>query len=219
MRWRIKPRFQSRQHAVPTWANGKPQCVAGRLHLGQLQYWPKVTRAVKRASHVGCEACNARIQRVLHRICYPNVAQMKRASSVHHPRNIRTTSAWHSRVITAFDTRFMSRLLRACRPFMYCRCLAVLARRKCAGPWVNFGQYCTSIAHQSIAISLHFISSAMNQSAYLGRPRCSFAKRLEWILPAQHAIWLYMDLHVKAISFLLLTNFLPDAINAESHGS
>jgi hypothetical protein len=26
---------------------------------------------------------------------------------------------------------------------MYCRCRALLARRKCAGPWVTFGQYCT----------------------------------------------------------------------------
>jgi hypothetical protein len=63
---------------------------------------------MKRASHVGCNACNARIQRVLHRICYSNVAHrfimriayyearftsicysnvahmMKRASSVQH---------------------------------------------------------------------------------------------------------------------------------------
>jgi hypothetical protein len=59
-----------------------------------------------------------------------------------HSHIIRTTSAGHSRVITAFDTRFITRLLRVCRPFMYCRCLALLARRKCAGPWVTFGQYC-----------------------------------------------------------------------------
>jgi hypothetical protein len=62
---------------------------------------------MKRASHVGSNACNARIQRVLHRICYSNVAHMKRASSVQHPRNIRTTFAQHMRdiraVITAFD--------------------------------------------------------------------------------------------------------------------
>jgi hypothetical protein len=69
-------------------------------------------------SHVVCNACNARIQRILHRICHSNVAHMKRASSVPHPSNIRTTSAWHSRVITAFDTRFMTLLLRVCRPFM-----------------------------------------------------------------------------------------------------
>jgi hypothetical protein len=55
-----------------------------------------------------------------------NVAHMKRASSVQHPRNIRASSL----------RRFMTRLLRVCRPFMYCRCLALLARRKCAGPWV-----------------------------------------------------------------------------------
>jgi hypothetical protein len=35
----------------------------------QIQYWPKVTHAKKRASHVGCNV-HARIQRVLHRICY-----------------------------------------------------------------------------------------------------------------------------------------------------
>jgi hypothetical protein len=50
-----------------------------------IQYWPKVTHAMKRASHVGCNAFKARIQRVLHRICYSNVAHMKRASSVQHP--------------------------------------------------------------------------------------------------------------------------------------
>jgi hypothetical protein len=76
-----------------------------------VQYWPKVTHAMKHASHVGCNACNARVQRVLHRICYSNVAHMKRvlhcicysnvahmkrASSVQHPRNIRTTFAQHS---------------------------------------------------------------------------------------------------------------------------
>jgi predicted nucleic acid-binding Zn ribbon protein len=38
----------------------------------------KSTHAMKRASHVGCNACNVRIQRVLHRICYSNVAHMKR---------------------------------------------------------------------------------------------------------------------------------------------
>jgi hypothetical protein len=53
-----------------------------------------VTHAMKRASHVGCNACNARIQRVLLRICYSNVAQFKCASSVHDPRNIRTTFAY-----------------------------------------------------------------------------------------------------------------------------
>jgi hypothetical protein len=47
----------------------------------------KSTHAMKRASHVGCNACNARIQRVLHHICYSNVAHMKRASSVQHSRN------------------------------------------------------------------------------------------------------------------------------------
>jgi hypothetical protein len=71
---------------------------------------------MKRASHVGYNACNARIQRVL--------------------------SHLHSRVMTAFDTRFMTRLLRVCRPFMHCTYLALLARRKRAGSWITFGQYC-----------------------------------------------------------------------------
>jgi hypothetical protein len=95
-----------------------------------------------------------RIQRVLHRICYSNVARFishlllecrayeaRLTTSAYHSHNIRTTSAWHSRVIAAFDTRFMTRLLRVC-PFMYCRCLALLARLKCSRPWVTFGQYC-----------------------------------------------------------------------------
>jgi hypothetical protein len=129
-----------------------------------IQYWPNVTHAMKRAPHVGCNACNARIQCVLHRICYSNVGHMKRASYAWHMHGIRTTFAWHPRCIritfaqhlrdirasiTAFDTRFMTRLLRVCRrPFMYCRCLTLLARRKCAGPWVTFGQYCSPVRWQ-----------------------------------------------------------------------
>jgi hypothetical protein len=107
-----------------------------------LQYWPKVTHAMKRASHVGCNACNARIHRVLHRIWHSNVAHMKRASSVQHPGNIHIIF------------RFMTRLLRLCRPFMYCRCLALLACRKCAGPWVTFGQYCNEISRSGKAYIL-----------------------------------------------------------------
>jgi hypothetical protein len=66
-----------------------------------------------------------------------------RVTFAQHSHSIRNISAWHSRVITAFDTRFRKRLLRVCCPLMYCRCFALLARRKCAGPRVTFGQYCT----------------------------------------------------------------------------
>jgi hypothetical protein len=54
---------------------------------------------MKRVSHVGCNACNARIQRVLHRIFYSNVAHMKHVLSIQHTRDIRTTSAQQSRGI------------------------------------------------------------------------------------------------------------------------
>jgi hypothetical protein len=53
-----------------------------------IQYWPKVTHAMKRASHVGCNACNARIQRVLHRPFAIWMSRMNRASSVQHMRDI-----------------------------------------------------------------------------------------------------------------------------------
>jgi hypothetical protein len=66
------------------------------LHAG-----PESVMLMKRASHVGYNACNARIQHVLHRICYSNVAHMKRASSVQHPCNIPTTFAQHLRDIRA----------------------------------------------------------------------------------------------------------------------
>jgi hypothetical protein len=49
---------------------------------------------MKRASHVGCNACNGRIQRVLHRICYSNVAHwhMKR---VLHRICYSNVAHWH----------------------------------------------------------------------------------------------------------------------------
>jgi hypothetical protein len=84
----------------------------------------KITEAKKRTSHAGCNACDARFRRVLHRICYLNVAHMKRASCV-HTRGMRTSDAFVARVSS-----------------IHCRCRALLARRKCAGPWVTFGQYC-----------------------------------------------------------------------------
>jgi hypothetical protein len=45
-------------------------------------------------------------------------------------------SMWHT-----LRCALLTRLSRVCHPFMYCRCRALLARRKCAGPWVTFGQY------------------------------------------------------------------------------
>jgi hypothetical protein len=57
-----------------------------------------------------------------------------------HSHNIRTTSAWHSRVITAFDTRFWRVCCAVCRPFMHCSRLTLLARRKCAGPWARLAR-------------------------------------------------------------------------------
>jgi hypothetical protein len=62
-----------------------------------------------------CYSNVAHMNRVLRRICYSNVAPHLyniRVTFAQHLYNIRTTSAWHSRVITAFDTRFMMRLLR-----------------------------------------------------------------------------------------------------------
>jgi hypothetical protein len=60
-------------------------------------------------------------------------------------------------VITAFDMRFMTHLLRVCCPFMYCRCLTLLTRRKCTGPWVTFGQYCSSAGtfHQFYSLNYY----------------------------------------------------------------
>jgi hypothetical protein len=96
--------------------------------------------AKKRTSHAWCNACDAHFRRVLHRICYSNVAQMKRASCVQHTCRLCagccSGSMRHTRV-----TRVGCALLsRVCHPFMYCRCRALLACRKCAGPWVTFGQ-------------------------------------------------------------------------------
>jgi hypothetical protein len=75
----------------------------------------------RQTSHAGCNACDARFRRVLHRICFSNVAHMKPA------------------VMCVSDTRvgcaLLTRLSRVCRPFIYCRCRALLARRKCARPY------------------------------------------------------------------------------------
>jgi hypothetical protein len=65
----------------------------------------------------------------------------------------------------AFDTRFMTRLLRVCRPFMYCRCFALLARRKCAGPWDTFGQYILYVI-----MTLHQAASFGHIWSSLGSP-------------------------------------------------
>jgi hypothetical protein len=58
------------------------------FNSGWIQFWPKVTHAKKRTSHAGCNACDSRFLRVLHRICYSNVAHTKRASCVQHLRGI-----------------------------------------------------------------------------------------------------------------------------------
>jgi hypothetical protein len=82
--------------------------------------------------------------------------------------------------ITAFDTRFMTRLLRVFRPFMYCRCLALLARRKCAGPWVTFGQYCTtpSVAKQGTlsVLTIVYLVNPSHSSHYF----VSLLFRVNW---------------------------------------
>jgi hypothetical protein len=93
-----------------------------------LQYWPKVTKAKKRTSHSGCNACNSAFD-----ISF--ATQISRIWSAHHVYNICVGCA------------LLTRLSRVCRPFMYRRCRALLERRKCrkcAGPWVSLGQYCTS---------------------------------------------------------------------------
>jgi hypothetical protein len=68
-----------------------------------IQYCPKVTIAMKRTSHAGCNACDAHFRRVLHRICYSNVADMKRASWVQHLRGICSGSMWHTREMRTSD--------------------------------------------------------------------------------------------------------------------
>jgi hypothetical protein len=69
----------------------------------------------------------------LHRICYLNVAH-------YEARIMCTTSAWDVRGMLL--RQHVTHMWRVCRPFVYCRCRALLERRKCAGPWVTFGQYC-----------------------------------------------------------------------------
>jgi hypothetical protein len=117
-----------------------------KIMVFMIQCWPKVTHAKKRTSHAGCNAWDARFRRVLHRICYSNFAHMKRASCAQHLRGrcagCCSGSMWLTRV-TRVGCTLLTRLSRVCRPFMYCRCRALLARRKCAGPWFTFGQYGT----------------------------------------------------------------------------
>jgi hypothetical protein len=87
------------------------------LHVCNVQYWPKVTHAMKRASHVECNACNARIQRVLHRICYTRMSRIWsafciallhecRASSVHFC----VTFAHHNCIWHALHDVFVARV-------------------------------------------------------------------------------------------------------------
>jgi hypothetical protein len=77
----------------------------------------------KRVSHVWCNTCNARSAYEAH-----FTSHLLLEWSAPHLYNILRDI----RASTAFDTRL----------FMYCRCLALLARRKCAGPWITFGQCC-----------------------------------------------------------------------------
>jgi hypothetical protein len=79
-----------------------------RVDVMNLQYWPKVTHTMKRASY------NAFATRM---------SRMKRASSVQHTRDICAGFTQHS-----LHDAFVTRLLRLCRPFMYYWCLALLAR-------------------------------------------------------------------------------------------
>jgi hypothetical protein len=72
--------------------------------------------------------------------------RMSRTWSAHHVYNI-CVGCTRDAAPAACDTHggmstsnaFAARV----SSFMYCRCRALLARRKCAGPWVTFGQYCT----------------------------------------------------------------------------
>jgi hypothetical protein len=95
------------------------------IQRSQLQYWSR------RVQRVWC-ALPARFTSHLLLEC--------RASCVQHLRGMCvgccSGSMWH-----AWDAHFW----RVCRPFMYCRCRALLARMKCAGPWVTFSQYCMNI--------------------------------------------------------------------------
>jgi hypothetical protein len=75
--------------------------------------------------------------------------RMSRIWSAHHVYNICVVcvgcardAALRQHVTHAWDAHFW----RVYRPFMYCRCRALLARRMCAGPWVTFGQYYCSFS-------------------------------------------------------------------------
>jgi hypothetical protein len=63
--------------------------------------------AKKRTSHAGCNACDAHFRRVLQRICYSNVAHVKRASCVQHLRvmcaGCCSGSMWHTRGMRTSD--------------------------------------------------------------------------------------------------------------------
>jgi hypothetical protein len=99
----------------------------------RIQYWPKVTHSKTRTSHAGCNASDARIRRVLPRICYSNVAHMKRASCVQHLRGMCagccSGSMWHTRV-TRVGCALLTRLSRVC---VVHSCIADVAHFKRVG--------------------------------------------------------------------------------------
>jgi hypothetical protein len=120
----------------------------------------KVTHAMKRASHVGCNACNARIQRVLHRICYTRMlriwsayyiafaTRMSRIWSAPHLYNIRVTFAQHSHnnshnICVTFAHH--NCICHALHDVFVARVSSIhvlqMSRTSSVGPWVAFGQY------------------------------------------------------------------------------
>jgi hypothetical protein len=116
-----KPMFSEIRHS----AYQEIKVLMTSVHL----YWPKVWR----------------FRRVLHRICYCNVAHMKRASCVQHLRGMCAGSAPAS-----CDTRVGCALLtRVCRPLMSCRCRALLARRKYIRGTMGYfwSVYCMATVH------------------------------------------------------------------------
>jgi hypothetical protein len=102
----LKGQFQHPRHS-------KGRCYLFCYTLRTLQYWPKVTHAKKRSTRAGCNACDARFRRVLHRICNSKVAHMKRASCVHHLRGMCagccSGSMWHTRWMRTSDA-FVARV-------------------------------------------------------------------------------------------------------------
>jgi hypothetical protein len=96
--------------------------------------------------------------------------RMSCTRSAHHVYNICVGCA-RDAAPAACDTRvgcaLLTRLSRVCRPFMYCRCPALLARIKCAG-WVSFGQYCNS--QRRYPIGEKMVASLIIESLFVPPP-------------------------------------------------